>query len=150
MSVRAACRLAHDAVEAPRPEDPVTGDDAQVSRARVLGKVRHRRRAAHRARCGQGLAGEHLGEGGLAGPVAPDEADPVPGRDLEGHRLEELATAGGELEVGGSDHGGPVLLEPGRCGGTARSTAWVTSNEVCAITRPTSVNRMPSQSGPTP
>ena len=54
----------------------------------------------------ESLPGEHPGEGGLAGAVAPDEADPVPGRDLEGHRLEELATSGGELDVGGGDHEG--------------------------------------------
>jgi len=80
------------------------GDDGQVAGSGVLGQVRDGYRTAHRSGRGERLAGEHLGEGGLAGPVAPDEADPVPGRDLKGHRLEELATAGSELEVGGSDH----------------------------------------------
>ena len=88
----------------PCPEDPVAGDDVQVSGARILGKVGHRHGTADRAPSWESLSGENPGEGGLAGPVAPDEPDPVPGRDLEGHRLEELATAGCELDVGGGDH----------------------------------------------
>ena len=101
--------LPNDAIEAPRPEDAVPGDDGEVPGAGILGKVGDGLRAANRARGRQGLAREHPGEGGLAGTVAPDKADPVAGRDLKGHRLEELATSGGELKVGGSDHDGRFL-----------------------------------------
>ena len=99
-------KLADDAVEAPGPEDSVAGDDVQVSGARILGKVGHRHGTADRAPSWESLPRENPGEGGLAGAIAPDEADPVPGRDLEGHRLEELATAGCEFDVGGGDHEG--------------------------------------------
>ena len=98
--------LVNDAIETPRTKDPVTCDDGQVTGAGILRQVRHRHRTTDRTRRWEGLAGEHSGKGGLAGPVAPDKPDPVPGRDLEGHRLEEQATAGCELEVGGSDHEG--------------------------------------------
>ena len=98
--------LADDTIEASRPEDPVARDNVQVTGTRVLGKVCHRHRTADRAPRWESLPGEHSGEGGLACPVASDETDPVPGRDLEGHRLEELATSGCELDVGGGDHQG--------------------------------------------
>jgi hypothetical protein len=98
--------LVNDSIEAPRPEDPVARDNVQVTGTRILGKVGHRHRTANRTPRWEGLACEHPGEGGLAGPVAPYEPDPVPGRDLEGHRLEELATSGCELDVGGGDHQG--------------------------------------------
>ena len=104
MSVRASCELVDDAIETPRAEDPVPSDDRQVTGPRILRKIGNGHRSADRAGRRQGLAGEDPGEGGLAGAVASDEPDPVPGRDLEGHRLEELATAGGELEVRGGDH----------------------------------------------
>ena len=112
-----------DSVEAPRPEDPVPRDDVQVPGAGILGEVRHRYGAADRAPRRESLAGEHPGEGGLARPVTPYEPDPVPGRDLEGHRLEELAASGSELDVGGGDHEGSLGRERSWCGnGTRRVT----------------------------
>ena len=59
----------------------------------------------------EGLPGKHSGQGCLAGPVTSDQPDPVPGRDLERHRLEELATSGSELDVGGGDHKGSLGFE---------------------------------------
>ena len=91
-------------IETAGSEDPVPCDDRQVTGPRILRKVGNGHRSADRSCRRQGLAGEDLGEGGLAGAVASDEPDPVPGRDLKGHRLEELATAGSKLEVRGGDH----------------------------------------------
>ena len=55
---------------------------------------------------GLALAGEHLGQRGLAGAVAPDQADPVAGGDPEGGALEQEARAGAQLDPGGGDHEG--------------------------------------------
>ena len=117
--MRADLELVDDPVEAPRPEDPVPRDDVQVPGAGILGEVRHRYGAANRAACWEGFAGEHTGKSGLARPVSPDEADPVPGRDLEGHRLEKLAASGSELDFGGGDHEGSLGRERSWCGSGA-------------------------------
>ncbi len=50
------------------------------------------------------LPGDDLGQGGLAGTVAADEADPVAVADAEGGAGHEKSGACAELDVGDGDH----------------------------------------------
>ena len=93
-------------VEAAGTEDPVECFHLEVARTWVLREVGDSARAANLPVGGLRLAGEHFRQRGLAGAVASHEADPVTGRDLEGHRLQQLATGYDELEVGDGQHGG--------------------------------------------
>src|ERR1019366_7082641 len=120
--------LADDAIEPSRSEDPVARDDGQIACTGILRKVSHRGGTSHRAGRRERLAREHPCQGRLARAITPDEPDPVAGRDLEGHRLEELATSGCEFQVGGSDHEGPVFEGRWRCVSATRATAYATSN----------------------
>ena len=74
---------------------PMRGSCGQV--ADLAGRL-------HRAGRGQRLAGEDLGEGGLAGAVAADQADLVAGGDPEADVLHEESCAGTDLELVGGDH----------------------------------------------
>ena len=91
-------------VQAARGQDPVVGEDAEVTGARVLRQVADAAGPRDRAGRGLGLAGQHPGEGGLAGTVAADQADPVARRDPEGRRPQEQARPGAQLQRGGGDH----------------------------------------------
>ena len=66
---------------------------------------------------GLALAGQDLGQSGLAGAVAADQADLVAGGDPEGRVLEQDARPGAELDVGGGDHGGASVGAAGRVSG---------------------------------
>ena len=77
----------HD-VETTRRQDAVASQDIEITRARVLWQVADRASVRHRTRSGQQLAGEHLGQRGLAGAVAADEADAVALRYSERHGVE--------------------------------------------------------------
>ena len=70
-------QAAYDVVEAARGQDPVAGEHLGVAGARVLRQVADLAGGEHGAGGGLRLAGEDLGEGRLAGAVAPDEADLV-------------------------------------------------------------------------
>lgn len=79
--------LSHDAVEPARGQDAVATSDVQVARARVLRQIADLARALHRPGSRLPHPGEHLGQGRLAGPVAPHETDAVTTGDAEGsHR----------------------------------------------------------------
>ena len=95
---------AYDVVEAARGQDPVAGDHLGVADPRVLREVADLAGGLHGARRGQRLAGEDLRERGLAGAVAPDQADLVAGRHPEADVLHEEACTGTDLELVGGDH----------------------------------------------
>ena len=86
-------------VESARAEDPVAGDLLGVPRSGVLRQVAELPRARDGAGGRERLAGEDAGQGGLAGAVAADEADPVPTDHLEGHRGEQQPGARAHLDV---------------------------------------------------
>ncbi|GAA3307059.1 hypothetical protein GCM10020295_64920 [Streptomyces cinereospinus] len=91
----------------------VAGEDVEVAGARVLREVADLAGAGDGAGGGDALAREALGEGGLAGAVAADQADAVALGDAEGGGLDEDAGTGAQLDTGGGDHG----QTPGRVGG---------------------------------
>ena len=97
--------LAHAPVEAARREHAVHRDDVEVARARVLRQVADVVAARDLPRRRLGLPRERLGQGRLAGAVAPDEADPVAGGDLEGGLVQEHAGADAQLDAVSGDHG---------------------------------------------
>src|SRR5262249_39356891 len=75
------------------------------------------------ARGRDALAGQDLGQGGLAGAVAADETDAVALGDAEGGVLDEDAGTGAQLDTGGGDHGhtpGRTGLAGGRWGRSRR------------------------------
>ena len=94
-----------DLVQAAGTEDPVPGEDLEITGARVLRQVADPAAGRDRAAGRLTDAGQHLGQGRLPGPVAADESDSVTGRDSEARVLEEQSRARAELDVGGSDHG---------------------------------------------
>ena len=96
---------AYDLVEAARGQDPVQREHLGVAGARVLRQVADAAGAGHRAGRGQRLAGQDLGERGLAGAVAADQPDLVAGGDPEGDVVHEQACARADLEMVGGDHG---------------------------------------------
>ena len=95
---------AYDVVEAARRQDPVAREDLGVADARVLREVADLAGRDDLAGGRESLPGEDLGEGGLAGAVATDESDLVPGGDTERHVLHEEAGAGADFELLGVDH----------------------------------------------
>ena len=97
--------LADQYVEAARGEDPVAGQDVEVAGAGVLREVADLAGAGDVAAGGDAFAREALGEGGLAGAVAADQADSVALGDAEGRGLDEDARTGAQLDTGGGDHG---------------------------------------------
>ena len=94
-----------DHVEPTGAQDPVAGEDIEVTGARVLREVADASRAGHGARRGLPLPGEHPRQGGLASAVAPDQPDPVARPEAERRAPEQEPCAGAQLDVGGSDHG---------------------------------------------
>ncbi|GAA3239527.1 hypothetical protein GCM10020256_60730 [Streptomyces thermocoprophilus] len=97
--------------------DAVAGEDVEVTGARVLREVADLTRSGDGAGGGQRLAGQALGEGGLACAVAADEADAVALGDAERGVLDEDAGTGAQLDTGGGDHGQTPGREEGRVGG---------------------------------
>ena len=95
---------AYDVVEAARGEDPLAGQDLGVAGARVLRQVADRAGGVHGPGGGEAVAGEDLGEGRLAGAVAPDKSDLVARRDPEADVLHQQPRPGTHLEVLGGDH----------------------------------------------
>ncbi len=93
-----------DVVEAAGREDPLPGEHVGVAGAWVLRQVADAARGVHGAGCGRSLAGEDLGEGGLAGAVAADQADLVACRHAEADVLHQQPRPGSHLEVLGGDH----------------------------------------------
>ena len=91
-------------VQAPGGQHAVERDDIQVPGTRVLRQVAHAAAAPYGPGRGLRLAGEHLGEGGLARAVASDEADSVPLGDLEGRFSQQQPCAGTQLYATGDDH----------------------------------------------
>ena len=105
---------AYDVVEAARGQDPVAGEHVEVAGARVLRQVADRPGRADRAGGRQALAGEDLGQRGLAGAVAADQADLVARRDAEADVCHQQPRAGANLEMVGGDHG--LIKGTGRTG----------------------------------
>ena len=116
-------QAAYDVVETARGQDPLAGQDLGVADARVLREVADLAGGQHRAGGRLGLAGEDLGEGGLAGAVAPDEADLVAGGDAEADVLHEEASARADLELLGGDHRRPSLSATLRIAATPSAAA---------------------------
>src|SRR5699024_54886 len=97
--------LGDDPVETTGREDPLVGGDGEVAGPGVLGQVADPAARRDVPARGPALPGEDLRQGGLAGPVATDAADAVPGGHPEGRVLEEDPGAGTQLDPGGGDHG---------------------------------------------
>ncbi len=93
-------------VETAGREDPVAGRDAQVAGARVLREVADGAAATHRAGGRKCFAGEDLGERRLAGAVAADEPDRVPGVHRERHGTEQELGPCSYLDVRHCEHKG--------------------------------------------
>ena len=91
-------------VQAARGEDPVAGEHVGVAGARVLRQVADAAGGDDLAGRGQRVPGEDLGERGLAGAVAADEADLVAGGDAEADVLHQQACARADLELVCGDH----------------------------------------------
>ncbi len=110
-------QAADDVVEPARGQDPFAGEHVGVTRARVLREVADGPGALHRSRSGQRLAGEDLGERGLAGAVAPDQPHLVPGGDAEADAFHQEPRTGSDFQLVGGDH---VMVSVLACGSTRR------------------------------
>jgi hypothetical protein len=97
--------LAEHGVQAAGGEHPVAGEHVEVAGAGVLREIADLAGAGDRPGGRDALPGQHLGEGGLAGAVAADQADPVAAGDAEGGGLQQDAGSGAQFQAGGSDHG---------------------------------------------
>ena len=133
--------VAGDHVEATGGQDPVAREHLEVARARVLGQVGDRSGAPQRPARREGLAGEHPRERRLARAVPPDEADPVARGDLEGRPREQDPPAGGELEIGGGEHGFEVVA---RRAGTPRRAVGAHQHRAESRTPARSCGRRPA------
>lgn len=76
--------LLQDGVEVAGREDAVAGEGVEVAGARILRQIADVAGAGDGAGGGEAFTREALGEGGLAGSVAADEADAVALGDTEG------------------------------------------------------------------
>lgn len=109
--------LADQGVQAAGGQDAVAGEHVEVAGARVLREVADLAGAGDGTCGGLALTGQDLGESGLAGAVAADQADAVALGDAEGGALDEDTGTGAQLDAGGGDHG----QTPGRVvGGDGR------------------------------
>jgi hypothetical protein len=104
-------QASHHGIQAAGGQDPVLGQHLGVAGARVLRQVAESARVRHRARRRQSLTREDLGQRGLAGTVAPDQPDPVPGGDPERDVLHQQARAGAHFELGSGDHGEVLAVD---------------------------------------
>ena len=91
-------------VEPAAGQHPVAGGDVEVAAARVLRQVADLADDVDLAGVRDALPGQRGEGGGLAGAVAPDQADPVAGLHAEGGVADEDAGAGTKLEAGRRDH----------------------------------------------
>ena len=96
----------YDVVEPACGEDPVARDHLGVTGARVLRQVADVAGAQHLPGRGEGLPGQDLREGRLAGAVAPHQADLVPLGDPEVDVGHQQSRPGTDLELLGGDHEG--------------------------------------------
>ena len=97
-------QLRYDVVEPPSGQDAVQREHLGVAGAGVLRQVADTAGPGDGAAGGKCLAGQDLGERGLAGAVAADQADLVAGGDPERHVVHEQAGARADLELMGGDH----------------------------------------------
>ena len=98
--------LAQHLVEAAGREHPVLRGDPQVALAGVLRQVADGAVGADLAAVGLALARQHTHRGGLAGAVAPDEADAVARLHAQGGAGQQDPGPGAQFQVGGGDHEG--------------------------------------------
>ena len=91
-------------VEAAAGQHPVAGGDVEVAAARVLRQVADLADDVDLAGVRDPLPRQGGERGGLAGAVAPDQADAVTGLHAESGVADEDAGAGAELEAGRRDH----------------------------------------------
>ena len=89
----------YDLIESPSTEDAVDGLLIEIPGAGILRQISDRPRGPDLALGRQRLAREHPREGRLASSVSTNETDPIPGRDLESDRADELTSCDNELEV---------------------------------------------------
>ena len=80
------------------------GIDATPLRPGLLGEVPEGAFDMDETGCGRALAAEHLEHARLAGAVAADEADLLPGADSEGRLDESEASANFHAEAAGLEH----------------------------------------------
>ena len=91
-------------VEAAAGQHPVAGGDVEVAAARVLREVADLADEVDLAGVRDALPRQRGEGGGLAGAVAPDQADAVTRLHTEGGVADEDAGAGAKLEAGRRDH----------------------------------------------
>ncbi len=94
-----------EGAETARIEDAGAREHLGIAGARILRQVSELAGALHLAVGGQEIAGEHPGEGRLAGAVAADESDLVAVRHAERHVRHEDAGAHADFEVVDGEHG---------------------------------------------
>jgi biotin transport system substrate-specific component len=105
-----AAQLLRDLVEATGGEDAGAGQLLHVGQVRVLRQVAQRTGTGDLAACRERLTRQDLGQRGLAGTVAADEADLVSCVDPEVHLVHQQAGTCPQFKVGYGDHSfGPVL-----------------------------------------
>src|SRR5690606_30557012 len=99
-------RAAHDRVEAPRREHALLGEDVEIALLGILRQVPDVSGTDHGAGVGFAFTREDPQGRGLAGTVAPHEADPVPGLHPQPRAGggEQRPHAGADFEVGSGDH----------------------------------------------
>src|SRR5690606_4031146 len=91
-------------VEVAHRENALHAGGGEVAAARVLRQVADGAGDRHGSRLSGVSAHDHLGQGRLAGAIAPDETDTVALIDAEGHLGHEGAGADGDFEAGGLNH----------------------------------------------
>ena len=94
-------------VQAARREHPVAGEHLEVALFGILRQITDLAGAGDGSRVRLPLARQDAQRRGLAGAVAPDEPDPVPGLYPQGGPvgIEERARTCADLEVRSRDHG---------------------------------------------
>ena len=94
-------------VQAAGRQDPVLGEHAEVAGPRVLRQIADGSAAGDLAGRGLCLAGENLGQRGLAGSVPADQADLVARGDLERDMLEQQSRTRANLQIPRHQHERP-------------------------------------------
>jgi hypothetical protein len=100
--------------EATGIQDPSARQHLGVTGTRVLGQIPELTRLRNLAAGGQHVAGEHLGERGLAGAVASDQPDLVAVGDAERHVLHQEACAHADLKVVHGKHSRRPFIKRGK------------------------------------
>jgi hypothetical protein len=96
---------AYDVVQPARGEDPLADGHVEVAGAGVLRQVSHLPGRLDPAGGRQPLAREDLGEGGLAGAVAPHQPDLVTRRDTEADVCHQEPRPSANFQLVSGDHG---------------------------------------------